>query len=157
MIQDYQLMSKQLLQMDNTTCHHLLIQGPQQGLGCLKSLCHFLPLSHKPPSGVRGDYWNINFFKKSVLPCILQDSLQKCERSLAQLGASEGPIWEKRWSVAKAAGLFFAQGYCAKRRECIKTKSCTATLFYMHFEPSHHTIDVSLIVSSLFSSEGTVF
>lgn len=78
MIQDYQLMSKQLLQMDNTMCHHPLIQGPQKGHGCLKSLCLFLPLSHKPPSGVRGDYWNTTyFFKKCVLPCILQDSLQK--------------------------------------------------------------------------------
>lgn len=151
-------MSKQLLQMDNTMCHHPLIQGPQKGHGCSKSLCRSLPLNHKPPSGVRGDFWNITyFFKKCVLPCILQDSLQKCERSLAQLGTSENPVWEKRWSFAKAAGLFFAQGYCAKRRDCIKTTSCTATLFHKHFEPSYPTIDVTINSFLFFSLEWTVF
>lgn len=92
-----------------------------------------------------------------MLPCILQDDLQKCERSFGQVGTSEVPIWEKRSPVARAAGPFFAQSHCAKRRECIKSKSCTAALFHMHFEPSHQTIDVSLIVSSSFSSGRTVF
>lgn len=52
----------------------------------------------------------------------------------------KNPIWEKRWPVAEAAGLFFAQGYRAKRSECVK----------MHFEPSHHIIDVSLIAFFFF-------
>lgn len=159
MIHHYQLMSKQFLQMDNTTtCHHPLIQGPQTGHGCLRSLCHFLVLKSPASFRARGDYWHlIHFSRKCVLPCILQDSLQK---SLGQLGTHEGPSWEERWSVAKAAGLFFAQGYCANRRECIKRRSCTATLLHMHFEPSYHTIDVSLIVSSFssfFFLEGKAF
>lgn len=41
-------------------------------------------------------------------------------------------------------------------RECIGIKSCTVTLFHMHFEPSHHTIDVSLIVSSCFFRRNSI-
>lgn len=41
--------------------------------------------------------------KKCVLPCILQDDSEKCERSFGHLGTSEVPIWEKKSPVAKAA------------------------------------------------------
>lgn len=151
MIQDYQLTSKQLLQMDTMTCHHPLIQGPQKGHGCLESQCHFLPLHHKPRD--RGITETCFFFlkkKKRVLPCILQDNLAKRGGSSAQLGTSENPIWEERWPVAEAAGLFFAQGYHTKRSEFVNSTSRTATRFHVHFEPSHHIIDVSLIAFLFF-------
>lgn len=56
MIQDYQLMSKQLLQVDSMRYHRLLTQGPQKGHGCSESPCRSLPLSYNPPSGERGYY-----------------------------------------------------------------------------------------------------